>query len=58
MSGMNRVIAYNNRQDVISLEEGNKAVSFNFYKTLCDILHQGKGEDFLVTHAFLQWNGI
>ena len=34
MLGMKKVIASNNRQDGISLEEGNKAVSFDVYKTL------------------------
>ena len=58
MSGTKRVIASNNRQDGIILEEGNKAVNFDVYKTLCNILHQGEGEDFLFAHAFLtmKWN--
>ena len=41
MSGTKRVIAFKNRQDGISLEEVNKAVNFDIYKTLCNILHQG-----------------
>ena len=58
MSGMKRVIDSNNRQYGISLEEGNKAVSFDVYKTLCDILYQGEGEVILFAHAFLtmEWN--
>ena len=39
MSGMKRVIASNKRQDRISLNEGKKAMSFDVYKTLCDVLH-------------------
>ena len=53
MSGMKRVIASNKRQDGISIEEGKKAISFDVYKTLCDVLHQGEGEDSLLAHAFL-----
>ena len=58
MLGMKKVIASYNRQDGISLEEGNKAVSFDVYKTLCDILHQREGEEFIFAHAFLtmEWN--
>ena len=58
MSGMKILIASNKRQDGISLEEGNKAMSFYVYKTLCDILHQGEVEEFLFVHAFLtmEWN--
>ena len=41
MSGMKRLIASNKRQDGISIEEGKKAMSFDVYKTLCDIIHQG-----------------
>ena len=41
MSGMKRVIAFKNSKDGISLEEVNKAVNFDIYKTLCNILHQG-----------------
>ena len=53
-----RVIISINRQYGISLEEGNKEMSFDVYKTLCDVLHQGKGEDFLFEHSFLtmEWN--
>ena len=58
MSGMKILIASNKRQDGISLEEGNKAMSFDVYKTLCDVLHQGEVEEFLFVHAFLtmEWN--
>ena len=28
-------------------------MSFDVYKTLCDVLHQGEVEDFLFAHAFL-----
>ena len=33
-------------------------MSFDVYKTLCDVLHQGEGEDFLFEHSFLtmEWN--
>ena len=41
MSGMKRLISSNKRQDGISLEEGKKAMSFDVYKTLCDVLEQG-----------------
>ena len=55
---MNRVIAYTKRQYGISLEEEKKAMSFNVYKKLCDIIHQGEGEDFIFAHLFLtmEWN--
>ena len=52
MSGMNRVIDSSKRQYGISIEEGKKAISFYVYKTLCNILHQWEGEDFLFAHAF------
>ena len=53
-----RVIASNKRQYWISLEEGKKAIIFDVYKRLCDVLHQGEGEDFIFAHAFLtmEWN--
>ena len=53
MSGMKRVIASNKRQYGISIEEVDKATSFDVYKSLCGVLHQGEGEDFLFAHAFL-----
>ena len=58
MSGMKRVIASNKRQDGISIEEGKKAMSFDVYKTLCDVLHQGEVEDLLLENTFLtmEWN--
>ena len=28
-------------------------MSFDVYKTLCDVLHQGEGEDFIFAHSFL-----
>ena len=58
ISETKRVIASNKRQYGISLEEGKKAIIFDVYKRLCDVLHQGEGEDFLFVHAFLkmEWN--
>ena len=55
---MKIAIASNKRQDGISLEEGKKAMSFDFYKALYDILHQGEGGDFIFAHVFLtmEWN--
>ena len=37
---MKRVIASNKRQYGISLDEGNKAASFDVYNTLYDVIHQ------------------
>ena len=58
MSVMNRVIDSNKRQYGISLEEGKKAMSFDVYKTLRNVLHHGEGEDLLFVHAFftMEWN--
>ena len=58
MSVMNRVIASKNRQALTSLNDGKKAMSFGVYKTLCNVLHQGEGENFIFAHAFLtiEWN--
>ena len=58
MPGMKRVIASNKRQAGISITEGKKSMSFDFYKTLCDVLHQVEGGDFLFAHSFLtmKWN--
>ena len=55
---MKRVIAFNNSQYGISIYEGNKDMSFDVYKTLCDVLHQGEVEEFLFEHAFMtmEWN--
>ena len=58
MSVMKRLIDSNKRQAGISLSEEKKAMSFDFYTTLCDILHQVEGEAFISAHTFLQWNGI
>ena len=57
ISGTKRLIASNKRQDGISLEEVKKAVIFDVYKTLCDVLHQGEGQDFLFDYAFstMEW---
>ena len=58
MPGMKRVIASNNKQAGISINEGKKSISFDVYKTLYDVLHQGEGGDFLFAHSFLtmKWN--
>ena len=58
MLGMKRIISSTKRQDGISLEEVKKAMSFDVFKTLYDVLHQGEGEDFLFAHTFLtmEWN--
>ena len=40
MLGIKRVIASNKRQAGISIDEGNKAMIFDVYKTLCNVLHQ------------------
>ena len=58
MSVMKRVIASKNRQALTSLNDGKKAMSFGVYKTLCNVLHQGEGENFIFAHAFLtiEWN--
>ena len=58
MSVMKRVIASNKRQDKISLEGGKKVMSFDVYKTIYDVLHQGEGEEFIFSHTFLtmEWN--
>ena len=58
MSVMKIVIASNKRQDGISLEEANKAMCFDVYKTICGVLHQVEGENFLFAHEFLtkEWN--
>ena len=39
MSGIKRLIASNNRQDGISIKEGKKAMSFDVYKKICNLLH-------------------
>ena len=58
MSGMKRAIASNKRQSGINIDEGKKAMSFDVYKTLYDVLYQEEGEDFLFAHEFLtiEWN--
>ena len=58
MSGMKRLITSNKRQDGISLEEVKEAMSCDVYKTLCGVLHQGEGEEFIFSHTFLtmEWN--
>ena len=43
MSVMKRVISSNKRQAGISIGAGQKAISFDVYKTLCDLIHQGEG---------------
>ena len=53
MSGMNIVIASNKKQAGIGLDEIKKEMRFGVYKTLCDVIHQGEGEEFLFSHAFL-----
>ena len=50
---MKIINASNKRQDGISLEDGKKAMSFDVYKTLCNVLHQVEVEDFLFSHVFL-----
>ena len=53
MSVMKIVIASNNRQDGISLDEVNKAMRFDVYIILYIVLDQGEGEDFIFANAFL-----
>ena len=53
MSVMKRLISSNKKQDGISLEEWNKVMNFDVYKTLCDVIHQVEGEDFLFSNSFL-----
>ena len=50
---MKRVISPNKRQAGISLNEGNKAMSFYVYRILCNVLNQGEGEEFIFANAFL-----
>ena len=57
MSVMKRAIASNSRQSGISLNELNKAIIFDVYKILCNVLHQVKGEDFTFAHAVF-FNGM
>ena len=35
-------------------------MSFDVYKTLCGVLHQEEGEEFLFSHTFLtaEWNSM
>ena len=53
MSGIRRVIDSNKRQYGISINEGKKAMGFDFFKTLCDVLHQVEDEEFIFAHVFL-----
>ena len=53
MTVRKRVISSNKSQSGISINEGKKAVHFDVYKKICNLLHQGEGEDFLFAHAFL-----
>ena len=50
---MKRLISSNKRQYGINLDKGKKAVGFDVYKTLCGVINQGEGEDFIFAQAFL-----
>ena len=58
MSGMKRVVAANRREPGASLDEGNRAMSFEVYKRLCEELYNGKGDVNVFSHVFLtmEWN--
>jgi hypothetical protein len=53
MGGMKRVVASAKATNGQSLDEGKKAMTFDVYKKLCDILYRGVGEDYLFAHTFL-----
>ena len=58
MSGMKRVVADNKIESGAILDEGNRAMVFEVYRRLCEELYNGKGDENLFTHAFLEmeWN--
>ena len=53
MSGMKIVVTDNKRDSGASLDEVNRAMRFEVYKSLCEELYNGKGDDYLFAHAFL-----
>ena len=58
MGGMKQVVASAKAASGESLDEGKKAMTFDVYKKLCQILYRGVGADYLFAHTFLtlEWN--
>ena len=54
MSVMKGVVAANKREYGASLDEGKNEMSFEVYKRLCKEIYNGKGDDHLFAHAFLE----
>ena len=48
MLGMKKVVADNKRESGASLDEGNRATSFEVYTRLCEEIFNGKGKDQLL----------
>ena len=50
---MKKVVAANKRESGASLDEGNRATSFEVYTRLCEELFNGKGKYHFFVHALL-----
>lgn len=58
LSGMKRTVAQAKAESGESLDEGKKPMTFEVYQTMCKLLMQGEGDDYMFAHAFLtlEWN--
>ena len=58
MSEMKRMVASQKAESGESLDEGNKLMSYEVYKKLCELLFEGEGDAYAFTHVFLklEWN--
>ena len=58
ISGMKRLVTKSKLDEGASLDEGKKPMSFDVYKTMCDLLLRDGGEDAAFAHLFLilEWN--
>ena len=58
MSEMKRMVASQKAESGESLDEGNKLMSYEVYKKLCELLIEIEGDEYEFDHLFitLEWN--